>query len=300
MLETILLIIPQTDRFGLLDLARVEQAEAIYAELEPGAAQPGERGDSAIWTHAVWHAVSGEAHRSLVTEATKHYLRRIVESWHFRLFLLIGCATFALSGFLEAIERGYDVWGRLILAFLSALGGGTLRDVLIAGPRLPPFYMHDTVFPITVFAVVLLGSLAVWVFSDWPRTALFQRVKAYTDMIGFSVLTVSGASIAVLADLAWIWIPVCAALTCAGGGMLRDVVVNREPRTFMGVTYEETAIAGALLFTAGLLVANLFEHRPGIVGAMLLITMAAVFVARWAIWHFDLRMPGFGGRTQPA
>ncbi len=160
--------------------------------------------------------------------------------------------------------------------------------------------MHDTVFPITVFAVVVLGSLAVWVFSHWPRTALFQRVKASTDMIGFSVLTVSGASIAVLADLAWFWIPVCAALTCAGGGMLRDIVVNREPRTFMGVIYEETAIAGALLFTAGLLVANLFEHRPGIVGAVLLITMTAVFVARWAIWRFDLRMPGYGGRTQPA
>lgn len=298
MLETILPVIPQSDSFGLQDLGQVEQAEAIYAAtMAPaGPSAAGQRRAAPVWTHAIWHAVGGDAGRSLVTEATKHYLRRIVESRGFRLLLLVGCATFALPGLLEAVERGYDFWGRLILAFLSALGGGTLRDVLIAGPRLPPFYMHDAAYPVTVFAVAVLGSLTVWVFPDWPRTALFRRTKAFTDMIGFSVLTVAGASIGVLADLAWFWIPACAALTCAGGGMRRDIVVNREPRTFMGVIYEETAIAGALLLTAGLLVANRFEHRPGMVGAALALTLLAVFAARWAVWRYDLRMPGFSPR----
>lgn len=58
-----------------------------------------------------------------------------------------------------------------------------------------------------------------------------------------------GAMLALAAGMAWFWAPICAALSCAGGGVLRDVLVNQEPHTFKGVIYEEAAIVGGLVLT---------------------------------------------------
>ena len=105
------------------------------------------------------------------------------------------------------------------------------------------------------------------------------------------MLAATGALIAVAVNLAWFWIPVMAALTCAGGGMLRDIVINQEPKTFKGVIYEEAAIVGALVFLFGLLIANHFEESPVPVYASLLAGIVVTGAIRVIVHRYDLRYP---------
>jgi NitT/TauT family transport system substrate-binding protein len=78
-------------------------------------------------------------------------------------------------------------------------------------------------------------------------------------------------------------------LTCAGGGMLLDVVTGREPRTFQGEPYEEIAVLGGLLMLAGLAVADRFEHEPQMVTGTILVTLVSVFALRMLVVTFGLR-----------
>jgi NitT/TauT family transport system substrate-binding protein len=112
---------------------------------------------------------------------------------------------------------------------------------------------------------------------------------AIFDTVGLAAFTLVGAKVALIAALAWYWMPICAALTCAGGGMLLDVVTGREPRTFLGEPYEEIAVFGSLLFYICLQVANYYEHSPWIVTASIIVTFCAVYAARMAVIRFGLR-----------
>jgi NitT/TauT family transport system substrate-binding protein len=79
------------------------------------------------------------------------------------------------------------------------------------------------------------------------------------------------------------WVPFCAALTCAGGGMLLDIVTGREPRTFKGEPYEELAVAGAFVLLLCLEVADIFEHQAWIVTASIVVTLVFIFVLRLVV-----------------
>jgi len=64
-------------------------------------------------------------------------------------------------------------------------------------------------------------------------------------------LAITGAVFAINANMPWFWAPICAALSCAGGGMLKDIVINKEPVTFRGTINEEVAVVGALILVGG-------------------------------------------------
>jgi NitT/TauT family transport system substrate-binding protein len=288
MLESVLEMLPKEERlFGQFELPRYDSA--VKTLLSHGSASFSAEPPQ-IWTHKVWSRVRElDGNTSTLSDATKHYAMVMVTSPAFKLLVLIGVLTFALSGVLVAIDRGYDFWGRLILAFLSGLGGGTLRDFLIGRERLPIFYTQELIYPVGIFVVVLGVSLLSMVYRDMHRTATFTKVKSYADFFGFAILAITGAQIAIAANLSWIWAPICAALTCAGGGMLRDIVMNREPATFLGVIYEEIALIGALVMVAGLWVANHFEHSALPVQVSLIGSIGLIVVMRLIVHRFDLQ-----------
>lgn len=93
----------------------------------------------------------------------------------------------------------------------------------------------------------------------------------------------------VIAGLHWFWVPFCAALTCAGGSMLLDVLTGREPRTFHSEPYEEIAVLGGLMLLLGFWLANRFEHSGAIVVIVILTTMASVFFLRLTVVKYGLR-----------
>jgi uncharacterized membrane protein YeiH/ABC-type nitrate/sulfonate/bicarbonate transport system substrate-binding protein len=278
--------------FGLLDLKEYESA--INKTLKNGSVNTE---PANLWTHHIWNRLQYDDDvKPPITAATKYYVSKAFNSNFFNLFFSIGVLTFALSGVLEGIRRGYDLWGRLMLALVSGLGGGVLRDLLIGGDRYPFAFVRDITLPIGIFIIVLI-SIVVTIFKrDLQNSQTFKQVKLCVDIIGFAVLATAGAMIAIEANLHWLWAPICAALSCAGGGMLRDIVVNNEPATFKGVFYEEIAVVGAMVFIFGLMVfANQHEHSAlpvylSIGASLCVIIMLRVLIARYNIKYPKILM----------
>jgi len=295
MLESVLGIIPSNpDLFGLFDLGRY-QAE-INRLLSPGKSNPT---PERIWTYEIWSALKKEDKKTTpLTQATKYYVSSTTNMLAFKILVYFGVFTYAFSGVLEAINRRYDLWGRLILAFLSGVGGGTLRDLLIGGDRLPFYYVKDLTYPLGILVVVLATSTFFAIHQDAHLSDQFKKTKKYADILGFTALATTGAAISISSNLPWFWAPICAALTCAGGGMLRDIVVNREPSTFKGVIYEEAAVVGALCLVGGLMIANHFEYSAIPVYLSIITSIVFIICLRLAIYQYHWRYPKFlGGST---
>lgn len=287
MLDAVLRLLGPDERLGLLELTSLEHSLAVIRNAS-GSDEEVDAAHEPIWTHRLWY-LSGLGERNLLepTLATRHYLVRAVTSPWFYGLTLLGTAAFALSGFMRAQQRNYDLWGAFMLAMMPALGGGTLRDLLIAGDRHPPFIFQDAAYIAVVLSMVAIGAVAArFTHANLVDSPPFTRAKALFDMVGMATYAAIGAQVAILADLAWIWTPFCAALTCAGGGMLMDVITGQEPRTFQGVPYEEIAVGGGLVLLLGLELANAWEHQGWLVGASLLAAMAFVFGVRlWCLRH---------------
>ncbi len=290
MLETVLGLTDAAQGFGLLDLAAYERSVGIIGD---GVADRSgiERAAVGGWTHEIWYkaGLAGSGHK-VMTEAVRHRLAVFVDSWWFYLLDLIGTVAFGTAGFMRAYQRRYDLWGAFILTMLPAVGGGTLRDLLVGGDRHPPFIFNDPTYITIVICIVLVGTLVTRMASpSLARQQSFTRTLTVLDTVGVTAFTVIGAKVALMADIAWFWVPICAALTCAGGGMLLDIVTGREPRTFQGEPYEEIAIGGGLFILVGFLIAGHFEQAAWLIPATLGAAMVGVFVTRLLVVRYGWR-----------
>jgi uncharacterized membrane protein YeiH len=164
-----------------------------------------------------------------------------------------------------------------------------IRDLLIGAERLPFYFTRDLTQPAAILAIVLLGSLFFRVYPDSKGTPGFIKTKRYADFFGFSAIALKGAMVAVAANMPWPLIPVCSAITCVGGGILRDVLLNREPRSFRGTIYEEVAMVSAFILLGGLLVANRFEHEPAVAHAALAASLLASLGLRFLVEYRQIR-----------
>jgi len=172
-----------------------------------------------------------------MTPATRHALFQVTQYPLFIALVDIGILMFALSGALMGIERGYNIWGRLLVATLPALGGGALRDLMIGGARLPQTFIADPSLPLAILGIVLLSSMLIALFPAWVKTPTFARIMLVASVTGSAVIATNGAVVALIADVPWIWVPVFAAISCSGGGLLLDIVSSVPPRSFRGVCW---------------------------------------------------------------
>ena len=153
---------------------------------------------------------------------------------------LIGGVAFALSGFLVGVRKNLDVMGVFILSFLTANGGGILRDVFIGKT---PYALTDlSGFLIVLFVFVL--STLVFRFKDnsVERRGLF----VVSDSVGLAAFSLTGALAGVDAGLSVFGVTVLSFITATGGGILRDVIVNEEPSVLKSDFYGSVAILVAL------------------------------------------------------
>ena len=156
---------------------------------------------------------------------------------------LAGIFVFAISGGLVAVRKELDVFGALVLAGTTGLGGGLLRDVLIDAT--PPAALADWRY---LMVPVAAGLLTFWFH---PLVGRAERPVSVFDAFGLALFCVTGA----LKSLEFGLGPVPAALmgmvTGIGGGMLRDVLSGRVPVVFRGELYATPALAGAALAVTG-------------------------------------------------
>ena len=159
------------------------------------------------------------------------------------VFLLIldlaGIAVFAMTGALVGVRKEMDGFGVTVLAIITGLGGGVLRDVLIGA--VPPAALDDWRY-LVVPAVTGIG-----VFYFHPTFGRAEKQIAVLDAIGLGLFCVTGAVKAEEFGLSIVPAALLGMVTAVGGGMMRDVLAGRVPVIFKDELYATPALAGALI-----------------------------------------------------
>jgi uncharacterized membrane protein YeiH len=199
------------------------------------------------------------------------------------VFDLLGVAVFAISGALAAGRRRLDLLGVVALAAVTAVGGGTIRDVLLA--RHPIFWLADSWYVI----VIIVASLATVLYVRWvgvPGAAL-----EVADALGLALFSVAGARIADASGLPAVSCVLLGTVTGAAGGAIRDVLTAQVPLVLQrGSLYATAAIAGTSLY---MILARVgFERRTAA-----MIGMAVVAVVRLSAIWWELQLPAFEIQT---
>ena len=193
---------------------------------------------------------------------------------------LMGVAVFAVSGVLAAAQAGMDWLGALVLASVTAIGGGTLRDVLLA--RHPIFWVRDARYP----WVILLTAAATMLYVN--RYAPPSMVLLTADALGLALFAITGAQIAESVRHSPLITVMVGTMTGSGGGVLRDVLSGQVPMLLRGGFYASAAIGGIALYLL-VQVAGLPRRHAFFVG------LAAVFGLRmaaiWWGWHLPALSP---------
>ena len=169
---------------------------------------------------------------------------------------LIGIFVFAISGALVAVRKDLDVFGVLVLAGATGLGGGLLRDVLIDAT--PPAALTDWRY---LLMPVVAGLVT---FGFHPAVGRMERGVNIFDAFGLALFCVTGALKAVEFGLGPLPAALMGLLTGIGGGIIRDLLTGRVPVVFRGEIYATAALLGA-----GIAVVGDELGQPDLVGALL-------------------------------
>lgn len=198
-------------------------------------------------------------------------------------FDLAAVFLFALTGVWAATRRGYDVVGAFLLAFVSGVGGGLLRDAIFL--QEVPLVMKDARYLWAVLGALVVGGLA-------QRLAeRFELLIAYVDAAAIGVYAVYGANkslVAGVAPEAAVLVGLCNAV---GGGLIRDILVRDEPMVLKpGQLYVLAALAGCACFV-------LLSHHYGVeVEAAAWIAIALTLLLRVLAIRFNWTTRAFGRR----
>lgn len=248
------------------------------------------------WSHSIWRMLDNYEHSPLSDEVL-YRLEKVLSLPAFYVLDLLGTLAFGLAGFARASERQYDIWGAIVLTSLPAVGGGTLRDVIVGGDRHPAFVFSDPNYLYIVAIIVIVGTI-------WDRLAPSGRPLINTnsslflaiDTVGLAAFSIIGAKVAILSQLDWFWIPILSAITCAGGGVMMDMISGREPRTFRGVMYEEIAILGGMFLLALLYIAQYVSNVELFIQAAIIQTFLLVYALRVVSVKMEWTAPKLGAR----
>lgn len=143
---------------------------------------------------------------------------------------ILGTLAFAISGALVAIEEDYDILGVYILGFVTAFGGGLVRNLLIGIP-IEQIWQQDLLFVVAFLVISIVFILPNEWMEQWIRWVVFF------DAIGLGAFAIQGANYAVSIHAPLIAVIIAATMTGAGGGMLRDVFAGRKPMIFHSDIY---------------------------------------------------------------
>jgi len=188
------------------------------------------------------------------------------------MFDLIGCGIFAISGAIMAFQRKMDGVGVLVLAAVTAIGGGTLRDLLLG---VPVFWLHQTSY---VYAITISSLLAIlWINSSKKLPA---KALEFADALGLALFVVMGTEKALSAGVPPLTAVIMGTMTGCFGGMIRDVLANEIPLIFRKELYAACCIAGA---SAYVLLLMYFSSVISATVAFFIILLLRLVAIKWQL-----------------
>ena len=200
---------------------------------------------------------------------------------------IIGVFVFALSGGLVALRARLDLFGVLVLAWVTGLGGGIIRDLLLGAT--PPVGISD-------WRLVLAGLLAgILVFAFYGRlravarrrprrVGLVSRLVKVLDAGGLALFAVSGSLKAIQLGSPWLAAVIVGGVTAIGGGMIRDVLARQVPEVLQRELYAVPAFAGAALVVA-------LDHLGWLNPLTTWLCVGLIFTTRMVAVALDLNVP---------
>ena len=154
---------------------------------------------------------------------------------------LFGTVAFAITGAFKAIEKKFDIVGILVLATITGVAGGTIRDIILG--RIP----NSVADPSYIVATIASGIVIFFLYS---RLKKHWNLFLKFDAIGLGVFTIIGATFAYnIFGLNFLAILLAGILTAAGGGILRDIFVNQVPIVFVKEFYLSASFIGIVIFS---------------------------------------------------
>ncbi|TCS93144.1 trimeric intracellular cation channel family protein [Hazenella coriacea] len=187
----------------------------------------------------------------------------------------LGIAAFAVSGALIAIEEKYDIFGIYVLGFVTAFGGGIIRNVLIGLP-VSMLWEQEIFIYIALFAVTLISmSPSLWLQS-------VKKWLDFFDAIGLAAFSIQGALFAVKTEMPLVAVIVASVLTGIGGGIVRDLLAGRKPLVFHKEVYALWAILSGIVIGCNL-VSEAWEYY---------IVFVLVVTLRMLSTFYEWKLPG--------
>lgn len=192
---------------------------------------------------------------------------------------ILGTVSFAISGSFAAIQRRLDPFGVLIIAFVTSIGGGTVRDLLLGDT--PVKWMRD----VNYCFLILLTSILTIFFKRHIKK--FKVTLFIFDSLGLGLFTMLGIQKGIAFGLS----PgICIALgTITGcfGGVIRDTLLNTIPLIFRKEIYATACIAGGMLYFS-----LIYFNMKADIAKLLVIVF--IFVLRTVVVRYKLTLPKFG------
>lgn len=173
----------------------------------------------------------------------------ITLAWDF--FSIIGTVAFAISGAIVAMEEEYDLFGVYILGYVTAFGGGAIRNLLIGLP-VSTLWNQEMLFHIAFISMTIFFIIPNRLIKHWNKWGNIS------DAIGLSAFAIQGAMHAVTLDLPLSAVIVAAVLTGCGGGILRDLLAGRKPIVLRDEIYAMWAVGAGLIIGLQFFTSDIF------------------------------------------
>lgn len=185
---------------------------------------------------------------------------------------LFGTMAFAVTGAFKAIEHKADIVGIIILATITGVAGGTLRDIVMG--HFPPHSVSDPYY------VIITVSTAVVIFFLHPKVQKHWNIFLKFDAIGLGVFTAIGATFAYQAyGMNFLAIALAGMLTAVGGGILRDMFVNEVPIVFVKELYASASFLGVVVFY--LVLATVSNLEAATVSSIVVVTLLRLVAMKY-------------------
>jgi len=188
---------------------------------------------------------------------------------------LLGTAAFAASGALAGVQRRMDLLGVVVLALVTAVGGGTIRDVLLGS--VPPFCFNDENY------LYLSIAVALFIFYFHHSLDFLHKPLLYFDALGLGTFLVIGTGKALKYNAGFLVAVMMGVVTATAGGVVRDVLSDQVPFILQKEIYATACIVGGVLYYA-LYQAGVNESTTAVIAALVVVTIRVTAIHKhWSL-----------------